>query len=239
MITLRDHQSADLFDPWEYLGPQRRRLLQQSWAGVFRDYLLQHLPIQELATSFCDDVGRPSKDLSVALGALILQQLHDLTDQQATEAVALNIAWHYALGIRHEPDAYLCERTLRNYRCKILALGLEEVLFRTLTDQLIEKIGVDTTKQRLDSTTVKSAIRGLTRLGILVEAASKFLRELKRKHTDLYAQVDAEVLRKYVERKGDGCFANTRPSESKRRLPEAAGDVYFWSNSFAVAMPPR
>lgn len=232
MITLRDHQSADLFDPWEYLGPQRRRLLQQSWAGVFRDYLLQHLPIQELAASFCDDVGRPSKDLSVALGALILQQLHDLTDQQATEAVALNIAWHYALDIRHEPDAYLCERTLRNYRCKILALGLDEVLFRTLTDQLIEKVGVDTTKQRLDSTTVKSAIRGLTRLGILVEAASKFLRELKRKHTDLYAEVDAEVLRKYVERNGDGCFANTRPSESKRRLPEAARDVYVLVEQF-------
>ena len=148
---------------------------------------------EELAASFRDDFGRPSKDLSVALGALILQQLHDLTDQQTTEAVALNIAWHYALDIRHEPDAYLCERTLRNYRRRILELGLEEVLFRTLTDRLIQAVGVDTTKQRLDSTTVKSAIRGLTRLGILVEATSKFLRELQRKQPDRYAEVDAEV----------------------------------------------
>ena len=99
MLTLRDHQSGDLFDPWEYLGPQRRRLLEQSWAGVFRDYLLQHLPVKELAACFRDDFGRPRKDLHVALGALILQQLHDLTDQQTTEAVALNIAWHYALNI--------------------------------------------------------------------------------------------------------------------------------------------
>ena len=131
MLTRRDHRSGVLFDPWEYLGPQRRKLLEQSWAGVFRDYLLQHLPVKELATSFQDDFGRPSKDLSVALGALILQQLHDLTDQQTTEAVALNIAWHYALDIRHDPDAYLCERTLHNYRRRILELGLEEVLFRT------------------------------------------------------------------------------------------------------------
>lgn len=77
-------------------------------------------------------------------------------------------------------------------------------------------------KQRLDSTTVKSAIRGLTRLGILVEAVSKFLRELKRKYPERYAEVDGEIVRKYVERQGDGCFAGTRPSESKRRLPEAA-----------------
>ncbi len=215
-----------MFDPWEYLGPQRRKLLEQSWAGVFRDYLLQHLPVEELASSFRDDFGRPSKDLSVALGSLILQQLHDLTDQQTTEAVALNIAWHYALDIRHEPDAYLCERTLRNYRCRILELGLEEVLFRTLTDRLIQAVGADTTKQRLDSTTVQSAIRGLTRLGILVEAASKFLRELKRTQLERYAEVDAEIIRKYVARRGDGCFADMRPSESKRRLPEAACDVY-------------
>ena len=226
MLTLRDHQSGDLFDPWDHLGPQRRRLLERSWAGVFREYLLAHLPVKKLAERFRDDRGRPSKDLFVALGALILQQLHDLTDQQTTEAVALNIAWHYALDIRHESDAYLCERTLRNYRHKILELGLDEVVFRTLTDQLIEKVGVDTSKQRLDSTTVKSAIRGLTRLGILVEATSKFLRELKRKLPEKYTVVDTEILRKYVERQGDGCFADTRPSESKRRLSEAAQDVY-------------
>jgi Transposase DDE domain/Transposase domain (DUF772) len=232
MLTLRDHQSGDLFDPWEYLGPQRRRLLEQSWAGVFRDYLLQYLPVKELAGCFRDDFGRPSKDMHVALGALILQQLHDLTDQQTTEAVALNIAWHYALDIRREPDAYLCERTLRNYRCKILELGLDEILFRTLTDKLIAAVGVDTSRQRLDSTAVRSAIRGLTRLGILVEATSKFLRDLKRTIPEQYAAVDPEVLRKYVERQGGGCFADTRPSESKRRLPEAAQDVYALVEQF-------
>lgn len=234
MLTLRDHRSGDLFDPWEHLGPQRRRLLEQGWSGVFRDYLLKHLPVKELAASFQDDFGRPSKDLYVALGALILQQLHDLTDQQTTEAVALNIAWHYALDIRREPDAYLCERTLRNYRSKILMLGLDEVLFRTLTDKLIAAVGVDTSKQRLDSTAVRSAIRGLTRLGILVEATSKFLRELRRKHPNRYTDVDAEVLRKYVERQGGGCFADTRPSESRQRLPEAAQDVYALVEQFRL-----
>lgn len=234
MRTLRDHRSGDLFDPWEYLGPQRRKLLERSWAGVFRDYLLEYLPVKELAVGFRADFGRPSKDLYVAIGALILQQLHDLTDRQTTEAVALNIAWHYALDIRHEPDAYLCERTLRNYRCRLLELGLDEVLFRTLTDRLIKEIGVDTSKQRLDSTAVKSAIRGLTRLGILVEAASKFLRALRRKQPERYTEVDAEIVRKYVDRQGEGCFASTRPSESKRRLPEAAEDVYALVEQFRL-----
>ena len=198
------------------LGPQRRRLLQQSWAGVFRDYLLQHLPVKELAASFRDDFGRPSKDLHVALGALILQQLHDLTDQQTTEAVALNIAWHYALDIRREPDASLCERTLRNYRCKILELGLDEVLFRTLSDKLIAAVGVDASKQRLDSTAVRSAIRGLTRLGILVEAARKFLRELKTSSLQCRLASDSSL----QASDGHGPLARSRHGESDLR-----GDV--------------
>ena len=204
------------------MGGRVSRLLADAVAG------------QGIGGGFREEVGRPSKDLYAALGALILQQLHDLTDQQTAEAVALNIGWHYALDIQYESDAYLCERTLRNYRRRILDLGLDEVLFRTLTDQLIARVGIDTSRQRLDSTTVKSAIRGLTRLGILVEATSKFLRELRRTHPDRYAEVDAEMLRKYVERQGDGCFANTRPSESKRRLPEAALDVHALIQQFRL-----
>lgn len=232
MLTLRDHQSGDLFDPWKHLGPRRRRLLERSWAGVFREYLLEYLPVGDLIPHFRKGFGRPSKDLHVALGALVLQQLHDLTDQQTSEAVSLNIAWHYALDIRSESDAYLCERTLRNYRARVIELGLDEALFRSLTDQLITAVGVDTTKQRLDSTAVRSAIRGLTRLGIIVEAVSKFLRDLRRRRPEEYAAVESEIVRKYVDRKGDGCFADTRPSESKRRLPEAAEDAYTLIQQF-------
>ena len=114
MLTLRDHQSGDLFDPWEYLGPKRRRLLERSWAGVFQKHLLKHLPAGNLSPHFRESFGRPSKDLYAVLGALILQQLHDLTDAETVEAIAFNIGWHYALDIRCESDAYVCERTLRN-----------------------------------------------------------------------------------------------------------------------------
>lgn len=232
MLTLRDHRSGDLFDPWEHLGLKRRRLLDRSWAGVFREHLLRHLPVRELAPHFADSFGRPTKDLHVALGVLILQQLHDLTDEQTVEALSFNIAWHYALDIRNDTDAYICERTLRNYRGKVIQLKLDQLLFRSLTDRLIQGIGVDTNKQRLDSTAVRSAIRSLTRLGILVEATSKYLRDLRRRCPDLYGAVDETLIRKYVVRQGGGCFADTRPSESKRRLPEAARDIHELLHQF-------
>lgn len=225
MLTIRDHQTGDLFDRWAFLGEPRRRLLERSWAGVFREHLLSHLPVAELAGHFCDGQGRPSKDLHVAMGALVLQQLHDLTDAATVEALAFNLAWHYALDLRDDSDAYLCERTLRNYRRVVIERGLDAVLFRSLTDRLIGAFSVDTRRQRLDSTSIRSAMRHLTRLGTVVETIGKFLRELSRVHPERYGRVDSEIVRRYVDREGPGCFACTIPSESKRRLPEAGRDL--------------
>ena len=225
MLTLRDHDSAAPSDLWIQLGAKRKQLLDRSWAGVFREYLLLELPVAELAPHFSKDFGRPSKDLHVVLGALVLQQLHDLTDAQTVEAIAFNIAWQYALDVRSEADCYFCERTLRTYRRLVIQHHLDEVLFQSLTDKLIASVGVNTRKQRIDSTGVRSFMRSLTRLGILVESMSKFLRELRRTYPELYEGIDPELWRKYVARTGDGCFASTTPSQSKCRLLEAAADI--------------
>lgn len=85
---------------------------------------------------------------------------------------------------------------------------------------------MDTAQQRIDSTAVQSAMRTMTRLGILVDTVSKFLRELARRHPELHERVDREVVRRFVERKGGGCFAFAKPSESKQQLPEVARTLY-------------
>ena len=73
---------------------------------------------------------------------------------------------------------YICEKTLRNYRRRVIDLGLEVEIFKCITDKLISNFKVDTSKQRLDSTGLQSAMRQLTRLGMFVETIDKFLREL-------------------------------------------------------------
>jgi hypothetical protein len=233
MITSRDHYSGDLFDPWAHLGPRRRALLERSWAGVVRQHLLGHLPVSQLAPFFHESFGRPGKDLHVAMGALILQQLHDLSDPAAAEAVAFNEAWHYALDARGEEDMYLCERTLRNYRAMVVAGGLDEVLFRVLSDRLIKAFEVDPTRQRLDSTVLRSNMRKLTRLAVLCETIEKFLRELSRHDAAFYARVDPTLLGRHVDGEQGGCFGVAKPSEAKRRLPQAAADLLLLVRAFA------
>lgn len=214
--------SSNSADRWSFLEQSRRQWLEKSWAGTFCQHLLEKLPVEALEKVFPDKGGRPRKDFRLVLGVLILQQMHDLTDAETVEAVAFNLAWHYALEIAPYSQVFLCERALRNYRRVIIEQKLEQVLFKDLTDQLVRVFKVDSTRQRIDSTAICAAMRRLNRLGILVETVSKFLRELARFHPMLFAQVEDEIIRLYVKRTGEGCFGLTKPSESKTRLPEAA-----------------
>jgi len=94
MINVKNLKQGDLFDPWAHLGPKRRRLLDKSWAGLFREHILEELPVDELMPFFSDGAGRPSKELYSLMGAVVLQQAHDLTDEQTVEQVAFSEQWH-------------------------------------------------------------------------------------------------------------------------------------------------
>ena len=71
MIHARDHQTPYLFDPWDYLGPKRKMLLSESWAGLFREHILPELPVHKLARFFTEDFGRPTKAVYNRLCKLI------------------------------------------------------------------------------------------------------------------------------------------------------------------------
>ena len=65
------------FDPWGFLGPKRRRMLDRGWPGLFRKHLLDALPVEKLAPRFHPTHGRPSKEPHTLLGMLLLQAAPD------------------------------------------------------------------------------------------------------------------------------------------------------------------
>ena len=180
--------------------------------------------MDDLCRHLDERLGRPSKDPHVVIGVLLLRPLHDLSDAATVEALAFNMAWHYALDVRGEADSYFREKTLRHYRRLFIAHGLDALLLQRLTDRLVRAFSVDTSRQRMVSTALRSAMRALTRLGIVVETISKFARALERFHPVLYDPIDDALIRRYVVREGRGCFANTAPGVSKRRQGEAGQD---------------
>jgi len=230
MINFKDHKTHDMFDNWKHLGPKRRKRLEQSWAGLFRT----RLPVEDVAMHYDHDQGRPSKELFASLGAILLQQLLDLTDEQTVNKIAFDIMWHYALDISDESDdaKYFCERTIWEVRRLCTDHEIDAKIFDCIADVLGKVFGVDFDKQRLDSAHIRSNMRKLSQLGVFVQTIDKFLKNLSRHHADLFQSVPQELRDRYSKR-GLRYFSMVKPSESKKTISQVAQDLYDLSVQFA------
>jgi hypothetical protein len=234
MIHIKDQKQSKLFDPWAFLGPKRRQLLDRSWAGLFQKELLSELPVSTVASSFTDGFGRPTKELYTALGALLLQQAHDLTDEETVNQVAFNTQWHYALNITEESDSakYLCPKTLWNMRSIVVDHALDAILFDRITDTLAKVFKVNTSNQRIDSVHIKSNMRRLGRIGIITSTIRKFLVNLKRNHKDHFDTVDNALIERYLSKESFHCFSMVKPSESAKTLTSVSHDLFHLVEQF-------
>jgi hypothetical protein len=228
MIRISDQKQGNFFDPWDFLSPKRRKLLDQSWAGLFQKELLCELPVREMAPFFTDGFGRPTKELHTVLGALVLQQTHDLTDEETVDQLAFNIQWHYALNITEESDSakYMCPKTLWNMRSIVVDNALDTILLERITEKLSKVFKVNTAKQRIDSVHIKSNMQRLGRISIFVKSINKFLVNLKRSHEDLFATVEEGIVEKYLPEKALKCFSMVKPSESGKSLASLSADLF-------------
>jgi len=228
MIRTNNPNQRTLFDPWDYLSPKRRTILEQSWSGLFREEILCELPVQETKSNFSKTMGRPTKELYTMLGVLLLQQAHNLTDEETVAQLAFNIQWHYALNITEESDdaKYISLRTLWGFRKLLIEKELDSIIFDKIATKLAKCFNVNLEKQRIDSVHIKSNMRRLGRISIFSKGIHKFLVNVKRKYPDRFREVESQLVEKYFSEKSLLCFSMVKPSDSHKTLKEVSNDLY-------------
>ena len=234
MIHIKDHKTLNIFKPFPFLGPKRKSLIEASWAKLFRDHILFGLPVDKIFKNYQWAMGRPTKELYAMLGVMILQQMHDLTDEETIHQYAFNIEWHYALDITDDSDAasYLCAKTLWTMRHLLTDQNLYGVLFESVTDKLAKVFSVDTSRQRYDSVHIFSNMRHLGRIGLFVATIRKFLVNLKRHERALFDALGPEWTNRYLTKQGQAVFSMVKPSESIRTLEVLGEDLFFLVEQF-------
>lgn len=243
MIHIKDHKTHDMFDPFPFLGPKRKQRIKESWATVFREHILPTLPVEKVFSKYDPVMGAPTKELYAMLGLMIIQQMQDLTDEEAVDQFAYNLQWQYALNITStaDADAYVSPKTLWTMRDTLTEKGLYTALFDEVTTKLSEVFSVDISKQRFDSVHIFSNMRHLGRIGLFMKTVKKFLVNLKRHHKELYDALDKALADRYLTKKGESLFSMVKPSESAKTLSALADDVFvlverFRGNELIVGM---
>lgn len=234
MFHSKNHKQLHIFDPWEHLGPKRLKMLEESWAGLFRQHILLELPVELLRKHYHDTNGRPSKELSSMMGLMILQQMHDLTDEDAVEQFCFNLQWQYALNVTNSSDAYsyVSLKSLWSMRQLMSEMGLYHALFDAVCQKLADLFQVDFQHQRIDSVHIQSNMRHLGRISLFVKTIKKFLVNLKRHHKSMFASLDEDFRGRYLHKQQEAVFALVKPSESHATLSQLAQDLFSLINRF-------
>jgi len=205
------------------LPPAKVDRLKKSWAEPFRERILPLIDEEVFRDAYDQGNGRPNTSIRLLVGLHLLKEWNDLTDEQALEHLEFNLQWHYALGVE-SGSAHVCEKTLHNFRHKLMASDRAQALFERVTRALAEADGVGLGRQRLDSTHVLSNIAVLTRLGLFVETVTQFLKVVRQEAPDVFSTLKAGYARRYLDR--EGYFSDAKREQARRRLPVVAQDAY-------------
>lgn len=222
----RSSPQGHLYQTSNLLPDDKRERLEQEWPGQFRRYALPLINEEQFRDLYCADNGRPNKPVQTVVGVLVLKDMFDLTDEQALYRVDFDLGWQVALNLTPE-DAHCCQKTLHNFRAKLLGNDHAKRLFTQMTDQMLTNLGLSVERQRLDSTHIVSNIARLTRLGLFCETMRVFLRDLKQSWPAKFEPVPISLRQRYLKEDGtDSPYHDAKSTETQRRLKVAARDIY-------------
>ncbi len=225
MFRPRDPQGSLLQSEF-LVPPAKARRLEKTWAEVFCTRALPLIDEKQFAGMYCEDNGRPNRAVQTVLGVLILKEFWDLTDEETLEQLEFNLLWHHALQLTAE-ESHLPQKTLHNFRARLIAHDGGRVAFCETTDRIISAMGIRTGRQRLDSTHIMSNMALLTRLGLFCETIRLFLHTLRRERPELRHLVSERVLRRYLKEEEEATnYEDARSDVGRRRLSVCARDLY-------------
>lgn len=226
----RTNTQRSLFEVGTLMPEGQREACRRSWAGPFRE---KALPIllkceDDFAELFHPEEGRPNRPVALVVGTLLLKEMSDLTDEEVLGDLDFDTRLWYAFDVE-VGKSHLCQKTPHNFRAGLMKHDKSRLVFRGLTDELIRALGIDVTKQRLDSTHILSNIAVLTRLGLFRETLRVFLVSLKKADAKRYAALPLGILKRHGE---ESRYADARKAEGPRRLAVVARDAWRLAERF-------
>ena len=214
-----------LFGVGAQLSPSLRSRIESSWAHLFK---FEVLPIlfknEDRYAMLYGKTGRPNFSVARLLGLCLLQELNNLSDQQALDTFSFDIRWRYALDVSDEED-YFSRRSLVEFRRRLAAKDPEMKLVRNVFDHIrdsaIKELGLSASNQRLDSTDIISNIRIRGRLALFSNTLTLFLKSLDESE---FSRIP-KAIQQWHSSESEGWFG-LGPAEQKVKLGELAQYLY-------------
>lgn len=172
------------------LTPREQKALKNSWAQVFSDEVFPSIDESRFEVLYSDKASRPNTPVNVIIGALILKELFDKSDDELVEDILLDPRFQLALHTTSFEEQPVSDKTFTRFRerCydyeRLHGVDLYHDCVTDLASKTAKLMKIDGRIRRMDSMMIEANIRTLSRMELLYRCISKLVSYLHKNGFD-------------------------------------------------------
>ena len=175
------YQQMSITDSFSGLTAREQKALEHSWAKVFADEIFPAIDEKRFSVLYSDKASRPNTPVNVIIGALIIKELFDYSDDEMVENLMLDFRIQYALHTTSFEEQPLSDKTLSRFRKRcydyetLYNKDLYHDCVKDLSASIAKLMGISGRVRRMDSMMIESNIRRLSRMELIYTCISKLV----------------------------------------------------------------
>lgn len=172
-------QQISFTDTFLNLTPREQKALEGSWAKVFAEEIFPAIDEKPFAVLYSDKASRPNTPVNVTVGALIIKELFDYTDDEMVENLMFDPRMQYALHTTSFEEQPLSDKTLSRFRKRcydyetLYNVDLYHDCIQNLSASIAKLMQISGKIRRMDSMMIAANIRKLSRMELLYTCIAK------------------------------------------------------------------
>lgn len=178
-------QQLTLDDITYHLTARERRALEKSWAKFFAEEIFPLIDEEPFRVLYCEDNGSPNTPVNIILGACIIKELLDLSDDEIVEGLMLDVRLQYALHTTSFEEQPLSDKSLSRFRKRCYdyyeetGIDLIHNCIVSLAREIAKVMKITGRTRRMDSMMIDSNIKKLSRLELIYTCIANLVKRLK------------------------------------------------------------
>ena len=110
-----DCQQLSFDDSFISLTEREKKALEKSWAKIFADEIFSAIDEERFSVLYSDKASRPNAPVNIIIGALIIKELFDYSDDEIVENLMLDLHLQYALHTTSFEEQPVSDKTLEPF----------------------------------------------------------------------------------------------------------------------------
>ncbi len=174
-----DFQQIRIEDSFLNLTERKKKSLKNSWAEEFSTKIFPAIDENPFSVLYSEKDSRPNTPVNVIIGALIIKELFDLSDDELVDSLAFDLRFQYALHTTSFEEQPLSDKTLTRFRKRCYnhedktGIDLYYECIKKLSGEIAKIMGITGRTRRMDSMMIDSNIRRLTRIELIYQCISR------------------------------------------------------------------